>query len=1398
MDKVKKFIFKYKLVISVALFLLVSFFVYLFVFANEDIYANQIEVKNTSVSIIDGTPNTNGDFDPTEGAGNDTSDNNHVVRNFDQITYNISYELGYKADSTLDPSNQSTDVTRDVIIDIIVPKSIYMQVSNGSVADTLTPELTITNGNNEYKYYSVEIKNAIMTGQNSAEIILSNISGQNGQTISPIIRVRESTDEVSDKTITTSTNVSNLNKINLSSVTISATPKYGVKLYQGVIEKDKENSVSQMPIGIAIYIPSDELKGIKGVEIPSTVNFNLKMTSNVGTEGSSVIGSPLPTFDNNPSSSGHVVADLPNSYTTGNGRASVSNATKLNDNKETIFPITFADLEFNENTALISSSENLYYLSTKIFTFQNQRTSGYKNDIKYNVTTDAAKTNSLSDYLDNYEPFVGDYVSKIDFTSSFESYDSQIDFVDSGRGIYNYNEDFYIQNTISYGMQKGDTLENGFTNYVKVDNTAFQLLNVGNASDESLDYYVQFGTNGSGNHISNAHFGIGEWDLTYFDVRENAPSYCPSTASLNSMTPDALREKLMNLFGGPCITANSNLSWVESLPEEDSPDINKVIMFKLDVIDEYETGEQTIIRLKAKALKKYENIGKTYAILARAETNAYNDIYYLSPLAEPDIPATMTEDMRYEKTVYTSNEVTGGNITYINGTALSENKNAGNTVLISPFKAKINPINTYDAYGSNKSSFYSGMTDPIEIEINPVIYKSDFDATITGATVSVYLPAELEIYEKTGDKKYDRSTSGGIEIIDGVQYKKYDYKYSESDINFENQSVSGTIPILHVHAYISIATQDRTNIKVLSRISGTLKSNADAVTVYTDISPLSERTTSTNLLLRNTRKVNNIGKVNTVRIDKNQSYSYNMRAVNNSGEATKLSLINLLPYSGDGVGDGSDFEGSIKVSLAAALPTGYTAYYTNDNSKSILNNELSSSNANNWTAWSSVTTPVSATAIKIVSSNQIANLGYFGSDDGITLNITTQGNKEADKYFNNFYMIQENAEVCVDTDMSDDCSRTERKNVSYVSNISEVSVYNRIISGYAFEDSNYNGFYNSETEPRLKDIPADLYKLSATDFDLKNPVDAIGGNDELVDEGLTDRNGYYSFSGLPSGNYYVKYTINCDKYTTTEKNKTDITNIGDASLVDSDAQMIENYINTEDDSDDQADEETEEDSEVSEEENTEEPRVCYAVSNILTLNNDTVEQKHIDLGLRVRQDFDIKIRKYITNVTVTSNKGVKSYDYNKESKVQISIKNLKNTSFKVTYGIEIENNKYFPGTIGNIVETIPEGMTFNPNLIENDGWYESDGNLYYSYLNKTLIMPGEKYHLKIVLNLDTDSGGDYINFVAANNLQIKPVITNFLEIPEETELIPDEDWYDEDWYDDEDDNDDDWNEDEGE
>ena len=85
MSTVKDFLFKYKIIIGVVVFLLLSFGIYMFVSAESDEYENQIEVINPSVTIKDGTA----PFDSDNNPGNDSGESNSIVRNFDAITYAI-------------------------------------------------------------------------------------------------------------------------------------------------------------------------------------------------------------------------------------------------------------------------------------------------------------------------------------------------------------------------------------------------------------------------------------------------------------------------------------------------------------------------------------------------------------------------------------------------------------------------------------------------------------------------------------------------------------------------------------------------------------------------------------------------------------------------------------------------------------------------------------------------------------------------------------------------------------------------------------------------------------------------------------------------------------------------------------------------------------------------------------------------------------------------------------------------------------------------------------------------------------------------------------------------------------------------------------------------------------
>lgn len=1337
MSKIKEFIFKYKITISIIVLLGLSFMIYFIVSANEDPYQNQIEVKNVSVSIEDGTPNSydesgNPIFDSNDDPGNDNSDSNKIVRSFDSIIYNIDYTLGFK--DGISDGDTSTDTTRNVIIDLLIPsvQNINVKSELSSTPEGSSSEI-ITINNVDYAYYELTYTDQSMINSNSINIVLSDINLKNGEKIFPIIRVRESTDE----DVTNITDIEDLNSINIlnsanDTITVTAVDKLDVKLYPGTIKSNKETGVTGIPIGILLYIPNDPIKGIKGVQVPSSIEYNLDIKYTEGDGNITYLDKG--DYDQTKFTISSLY-EFPNSYTGGkNSNIGYEEIETTSGYKKT-YKIKFENINYNTqtvniNAGLENSEENIVtYVSSNIFAINSEKT------VNSDATLEFKMNNSTTNVLDNYVPFVGDYLSKIDFinySNITASSGNNVIFENSGEATYNYNEEFYIQDTITYGEKSGDVLNDGLTNYIKIDNSMVKLIDVGSLEDETLNYYVSITSSNENQNtdtsIVKASYGVGEWNASNFKIKEGAPSYCPKTTSKLS------KESLMNYYGGPCIEeVEGKIEWFDSIDDAayaDENNRNKIIIFKLDFDDKYYPATKTIVRLKGKMVSNTSNVGKTTQIVSRGTTIDDGNIYYLSETPRKSV-SSQEQDLNYIKTEYDSN------YEMIEGTNAPSAK-YGNTILVTPFKVALSDIEVRDKNDSLKNTIYSGITDPVSIRITPIISKSDPDATFKNLTLSIYLPAELEL---TTEKKDKVLTYIGEATINDRKYNEYQYIYSENDIKYGTASV---VDSLLIHAYIDISVQDSTISDIIAIVDAEMKTNKDTAEVFESVSSRKSRTKSATVTLKNTNVISTIGKMlSSIYFEKNGEMIYNMRAANLSGTATNLSLVKVIPYSGDGLGEGSEFDGSISVRLEKELPTGYEVYYTKENSKTILNNELNSVNSNKWVKWTNYTKNTNGiTAIKIVSTNKIKNNGYFVDKNGINLIMKTSENKDGNEYYNNFYMISNEKNIC---NGEENCDSTAEIAVPNASNISYASVYNRSISGYVFEDYDYNGFYDNG-EKRLSNIAVEIYKVNSSDpgFDIGeieigfNTGSSTNSNDEtsskpnveLIGETTTDKNGYYSFKGIEQGNYYIKYTYDCDKYTLTEKNKIDV-NLGDTSQIDSDASPGAG--------------------------------TCEAISNTISLDNNNVKVTHIDMGLRIRQNFGVTIKKYITNVVVNSNRGTESYDYDKESKVKIDVKNLKNTSFRVTYKFEIENSKYFPGTIGTIIDQIPDGMTFDSAIAANDGWYENNGKLYYSKLAGTLILPDEKYYMTLVLDLKTDNGGTYINFVSAQDLNVMETTVNLLE-----------------------------------
>ncbi len=1291
--KAIKFIKKnYKSIIALIVLLFASIMIYYFVSAEGDDFADKLSIDNATVSIKDGTA----PFDSDSSAGNDSSDNNKIVRNFDSIEYSVKFNLKFK-----DSETTGSPTGRSVTADIELPKDLDVVVSSGLDSEnTATPVISGSNA-----HYQLEYKNINFVGDNTIQIYISKINSTNGTSIKPKIKIKETTD---------TTSFDSLTDLNPDIVTVSAIDRLSIKLYGGTMKKNGRNTT--IPVGMLLYIPNEGEKGILGASVPSSWNANLSITKDNDSTISFI-------ESGNYNKDKYTVTNLPNSYSTTNGNLG-------QDGSGENYTLKFTNLKYNSNVVNLNEGvdgaeeNNVTYISSKVFVVNSSKNTNKDVTLNYKITKDSKTIESIN-IVDNYEPFVGKYSSKIDFINESNittNLDEDINYEESGKAIYNYGENFYIQDTLTYST--GDTLDNGLDNYIKIDNDIMKIIDVGNLSDETKDYFISMSSSNEEQNVKNPNYsvkyGVGTWASNNFKVKSDAPSYCPK--SLGNLTKD----QLMNYYGGPCIEENTDaVKWYESINKIPENDQDNIILFKFEFGDKYYPGTTTTIRLRGQIKKDINLIDKTAQIVSRGTTIFKNETYYLSE-EEANSVSNQSADLKYEKTVYNTSTKEIDKIDNPSG-------KYGNTILVSPFSAQFSSVVIKDSNDSEKQNIYSGINDPISINITPVLYKSDLDASFTSAKVVVYLPIELELTIEKGDRQ---PVSNNL-TKDGL-YRELVYDYAEDEIKYGDQG--GVIPKLVVHAYIDISLSKEKNVSIKTVLDATLRTNNEPVKDFSSNAPISTRTNTKDIVLYNTKTIGTLGKVTPTYFEKNQAMNYNMRVSNVSGTDANLELIKVLPYNGDSVNEGSDFDGSISVKLAENLPTGYSVYYTKDDSKTIINNALSQSSKNNWVRWDNYTTSMNGiTAIKIATDAKtvVKNSQYFASKNGINLIMSTFENKDGDEYYNNFYVIYHHTVNC-DTGIDGGCPSTAQDKVPYASNVSYSSVYNRQVSGFVFEDYDYDGLY-STGEKKLKDVVAELYKLSNTNFDKTKPLEAISSSDEKIQDTVTDKNGVYKFKGLQAGNYYVKYTFNCEKYTVTQKNKTSAA-LGDTTALDSDADMVSG--------------------------------TCAAVSNIVTVDNSNVIQNDINLGLRIRQNFDVNIKKYITNVTINSNRGKQSYDYNNETKVKIDVKNLKNTTFRVTYKFQIENSKYFPGTIGTIIETIPNGMTFDPSLPENDGWYESGGYLYYSNFDKTYILPDEKYYMTIVLDLKTDSGGDFVNFVAVQDLKIAETTANLLEGVQITDYNP--------------------------
>lgn len=250
------------------------------------------------------------------------------------------------------------------------------------------------------------------------------------------------------------------------------------------------------------------------------------------------------------------------------------------------------------------------------------------------------------------------------------------------------------------------------------------------------------------------------------------------------------------------------------------------------------------------------------------------------------------------------------------------------------------------------------------------------------------------------------------------------------------------------------------------------------------------------------------------------------------------------------------------------------------------------------------------------------------------------------------------------------------------------------ITGTAWLDSNKNGM-RDEDEKLLSNIQVMLvYKK--TNAIVK---DSVTNNDKKV---TTDNNGKYEFDNIKPGEYLVIFVYDSGKYSITEYRKPEV----DEAL-NSDAIDINIVLNGE--------------------------RTIAGISDVIKVTNSNI--RDIDIGLYEAEKFDLKLDKYISKITrTTPTSGTETFTYanEKNTKIEVLKQNLGKSSIVIEYKIVVTNQGGVAGFVKKIADYLPKGVIFNTEL--NKDWYKaSDGNVYNTSLQNTIIQPGESKEVTIVL-----------------------------------------------------------------
>ena len=1026
----------------------------------------------SSAQVIQ-TKTGTGPWDANDEPGNDSSEDNNIVRSFDQVIWTVESTMQMKSNSGVN------SLTGGILnIEAKLPETCtYMKWDIESMTWTEGTGKLSNAGRTLSAQYKMSESNITVPGKQTLTLVLKLEGAKNALEIKPEIKVWLEGNEENEKCTVT----------NVENVYVSSAPKYDIRLVNrgaSLETNTTEGDARVYQYSFAFLLKGDTTsKGLKGVEYPQgdltfDVNYDLQRTiigqSNYEdiTNGNiklynykyndattTTLGKKENSITSFPSNLRRTYGILPYSSSSDKRRGVYKNGNlKIEDNENGLMHVTISNYGYNgtfpdrnDNSSYPTDSgysytEDIGFISIGVFYMQvnmNEETTKENTQCYINIEANNMKVNTVGGDTCTKEVNIGNNSIRANhITYPKGSFSKNIQYLNSSGGILEYswgegnaktaiNSEIRIRSRIinSINNAKKDWIW-GTDELIKFDDEAMEPILLSNSAE-----YQSSGVQGSTNMKFNILYA-GKQDKTGW----NSDSEMIKTTAAELVYFDTLEELKQNGYVCVAVMAESQSGYVASGIE-----ISLSIPMKLK--DTAKVGEV------------YQTVNDVW-IYNEGNAPDRSTQTYLKTTDRSNFPPTVWSqgNLPYVKTSYDSNGQMeqgshGGGLVY------------GNSLLIIGAEQKVGMTSWNEDVTERKTNYDIGRNENIiNYRIAPQL---NGNADIDGVTVKLTttLPKGLEYVAGSADYREPNiinNSDGTTTLI----WEIYNCSVGESirTIDFK----------VHIDEETANGTQYTTQTVILADNDKVGNSDPKNRTVTNTI-------TVTNLASHRLYK-----ETDEPIVEKNQMIKYHISYKNNTDEnVPEFQLLDILPYNGDV--RGTKYNGTyILEHLEITGQTGLKTYISTDESvRNITAKDENIGISNNWKEININNIKENATAFAVK--------GEISAGQGVDIMVylTPTGNQPKDIYVNSATaQTNKDSEEMTSTDIT-------------------VQVVSRKIQGKVWDDSNRNGVIDSSE----KYIEGRVVKLLNST------------NNTEVTRTTTNAQGEYEFRDLAKGTYKVEVEV---------------------------------------------------------------------------------------------------------------------------------------------------------------------------------------------------------------------------------------------------------------------------------